>query len=127
MSSIYLHHTNGLYSDSFMTSSSSSTIKDILYRGVNIVPIGDPGICLSVSFSSVNILFFNTVSTKSKMMSAKTYFSFRLSSHFLNLDKHSLCSMLGYDAPAYIIHKIMSSGNFITEGSLSRKCLVSFI
>ena len=76
MSSLYRHHKYGLYLDSFIISSSSSNINKMLYGGVNFVPIAVPRFCLSVFFPNVNMLFLNTTSAKSIMVSVKTYFSF---------------------------------------------------
>ena len=77
---MYLHHQYGLYSDSFIISSSSSAINKILYGGASLVPTAVPRFCLSVFFPNVNILFFNTASAKSIMVSVETYL--RLSSCF---------------------------------------------
>ena len=85
----YLHRKYGLYSDSFIISSSSSDINKMLYRVASLVPIAVPRFCLSIIFSNVNMLIFNTASAKSIMVSVETYFSFRVSSRFLNADKPS--------------------------------------
>ena len=87
MSSIYFHHKYGLYSDSIIISSLSSAINKLLYGGANLVPIAVPRFCLDVFFPNVNILFFNTTSAKSMMVSADTYYSFRILSHFLKSDR----------------------------------------
>ena len=42
MSSMYLHYKDGLYSDTFIISSSSSAINKMLYGGANVVPIAVP-------------------------------------------------------------------------------------
>ena len=97
MPSIYHHHKYGLYSDSFIISSSSSVINKMLYGGADFVPTAVPCFCLIIFFLNVNMLFFNTTSAKFVMVSDKTNFSFRVSSRFLNADKPSSCSMFGYN------------------------------
>ena len=84
---MYLHHKYGFYSDSFIISSSSSAVSKMLYGGASLVPIAVPRLCLSVVFPNVNMLFFNSTSAKSIMVSVETYFSFELSSYFLNADR----------------------------------------
>ena len=71
----------------------------MLYRGANFVPIAVPCFCLSVFFPNVNMLFFNTTSAKSIMVSVETYFSFPVSSLFVNADRPSSCGK--------IFHKIL--------------------
>ena len=123
----YLHRKYGLYSDSFIISSSSSDINKMLYRVASLVPIAVPRFCLSIIFSNVNMLIFNTASAKSIMVSVEAYFSFQLSSHFLNGDRPSSCGMFGYNPATSIVHKIMRSGNFGRERSFFRNLLVSLI
>ena len=123
----YLHRKYGLYSDSFIISSSSSDINKMLYRVASLVPIAVPRFCLSIIFSNVNMLIFNTASAKSIMVSVETYFSFQLSSRFLNADRPSSCGMFAYNPTTSIVHRIMRSGNFGTERSFFRNSLVSFI
>ena len=65
----------------------------MLYGGANFVPIAVPRFCLCVFFPNVNMLFFNTTSAKSIMVSVETYFSFRVSSLFLNVDRPSPCGV----------------------------------
>ena len=127
MSSIYLHHKYGLYSDSSTISSSSSAINKMLYRGAYFVPVAIPRFCLSVIFPNVNMLFFNTTSAKSIIVSIETYFSFRVSNLFLNADRPSPCDMFGYNPTTSIVPKIMPSGNFGRERSFFRNSLVSLI
>ena len=62
---MYVLQKYGLYSDSFMISSSSSTINKMLYGGALFAPIKVPR-------------FFNTTSAKSIMVSVETYFSVRV-------------------------------------------------
>ena len=83
MSSMYLHHKYGLYSDSFIISSSSSAINKMLYGGANFVPIAVPRFCLSVFFPNVNMLFFNTTSAKSIMVLLRHIFLFGFQVFFL--------------------------------------------
>ena len=85
VSSMYLHHKYGLYSDHFIFSYSSSAINKTLYGGTNFVPIAVPRFCLNVSFQNVNMLFFNTTSVKSIMVSDE------VSSLFLNADRFFWC------------------------------------
>ena len=125
MSSRYLHRKYVLYSDYFIIFSSSFDINKILYRGASLVPIAVPRFCLSIFFPNVNMLIFNTTSAKSIMVSVETYFSFRVSSRFLNADKPSSCGMFGYNPTTSIVHKIMPSGNFGREQSFFRNSLVS--
>ena len=117
MSSMYLLHKYGLHSDSFIITSSSSAINKMVYGGANFVPIAVPRFCLSVFFPNVNMLFFNTTSSQSIMVSVETYFSFRISSLFLNADRPSSCGMFGYNPTTSIVHKIMSPGNFRRHGA----------
>ena len=124
---MYLHHKYGLYSDSFIISSSSSAINKMLYGGASLVPIAVPRFCLSVFFPNVDMLFFNTTSAKSILVSVETYFSFQLSIRFLNTDRPSSCGMFGYNPTTSIVHKIMPSGNFDRERSFFRNSLVSLI
>ena len=93
MSSLYLHQKHGLYSDSSIISSSSSAINKMLYRGANLVPIAVPRFCLSIFFSNVNMLIFNTTSAKSIMVSVETYFLFSFLVVFLMQPDppHSVC------------------------------------
>ena len=107
MSSMYLHRKCGLYSDSFIISSSSSAINKMLYRGANFVPIAVLCFCLSIFFPNVNMLIFNTTSAKSIMVSVETYFSFQLSSHFFNAERPSSCSMFAYNPTTSIEHRLM--------------------
>ena len=72
MLSINLHQKYGLYSDHFLFFSSSSAIKKMLYGGANLVQIAVSRFCLIVFLPNVNILFFNTISTKSLMVSVET-------------------------------------------------------
>ena len=127
MSSLYLHQKYGLYSDSFIIYSSSSAINKMLYRGANLVPIAVPRFCLSIFFPNVNMLIFNTTSAKSIMVSVETYFSFQLSSRFLNAGRPSSCSMFAYNPTTSIVHRIMRSGNFGRERIFFRNSLVSLI
>ena len=76
MSSMHLHHKYGLYSGSFIISSSTSDINKMLYGGPNLVPIAVTRFCLSVFFPNVNMIFFNTTSAKSIMVSVETDFLF---------------------------------------------------
>ena len=99
----------------------------MLYGGAKFVPIAVPRFYLSVFFPNVNTLFFNTTSAKSIMVSVETYFSFRVSSLFLNADRPSSCGMFGYNPTTSIVHKIMSSGNFGRERSFFRNSLVSLL
>ena len=127
MSSMYLHRKYGLYSDSFIISYSSSAINKTLYIGVNLVPIAVSRFYLSIFFSNVNMLIFNTISAKSIIVSVGTYFSFQLSSRFLNADRPSSCGMFAYNPTTSIVHRITRSGNFGTERRFFRNSLVSFI
>ena len=97
MSPMYLHDKYDLYSDSFIICSFSSTISKMLYEGANFVPIAVPRFCLSVFFPNLNMLFFNTTSVTSIMVSFETYFYFRVSGVFLNADRPSSCVMFGYN------------------------------
>ena len=99
----------------------------MLHGGAEFVPIAVPRFCLSVFFPNVNMLFFNTTSAKSIMVSVETYFSFRVSSHFLKADTPSSYDRFGYNPRTSIVHKIMSSGNFGRERSFFRNSLVSLI
>ena len=83
MSSVYLHHKYSLYSDSIYTSSFSSAIDKMLYRGANLVPVAVSRFYLSVFLQNVNMLFFNTTLAKSVIVSVEEYFSFWLWSRFL--------------------------------------------
>ena len=56
---------------------------------------------------SLNMLVFNTTSPKSIMVSVETYFSFHLSSRFLNADRPSSCGMFEYNSTTSVVHKIM--------------------
>ena len=56
---------------------------------------------------SLNMLVFNPTSAKSIMVSLETYFSFQLSSRFLNADRPSSCGMFEYNSTTFIVHKIM--------------------
>ena len=127
MSSMYLHRKYGLYSDSFIIYYSSSAINKTLYVGANLVPIAVPRFCLSIFFPNVNMSIFNTTSAKCIIVSVETYFSFQLSSRFLNADRPSSCGMFAYNPTTSIVHRIMRSGNFGTERSFFRNSLVSFI
>ena len=114
MSSVYLHHKYSLYSDSFTTSSSSSFVNKMLYRVANLLPIAVPRFCLSVFFPNVNVSFYNITSAKSIMVSVETYFSFWVSSHFINAHRPSSCSMFGYSPLTSIVHKIIEkNGTFL--------------
>ena len=124
MSSINLHHIYGLYSDSFIISSSSSTINKMLCAGANYVPIAVPHFCLSVFYQNLNILFLITTSAKSIIVSVETYFSFQVSSLFLNADRPFSYGMFGYNPTTSIVYKIMPSGNFGREWSFSRNSLM---
>ena len=104
---MYLHHKCGLHSDSFIISSSSSAINEMLYGGGSLIPVAVLRFCLSVFFPNVNMLFYNTTSAKSIMVSVETYFSFRLSSHFLNAYRPSSCGMVGYNPTTSIVRKMM--------------------
>ena len=106
---------------------SSSAVSKMLYGGASLLPIAVPRFCLSVVFPNVNMLFFNTTSAKSIMVSIETYFSFELSSYFLNAGRPFSCSMFGYNPTTSIVHKITSSGNFGREQSFFRNSLVSLI
>ena len=97
MPSIYHHHNYGLYSDSFIVSSSSSAINKMLYGGANFVPTAVPCFCLIIFFLNVNMLFFNTTSAESVTVSDKINLSFLISSRFLNEDKPSSRSVFGYN------------------------------
>ena len=127
MSSMYLHRKCGLYSDSFIISSSSSAINKMLYRGANLVPIAVPRFCLSIFFPNVNMLIFVTTSAKSIMVSVDTYFSSQLSSRFLNAGRPSSCSMFAHNPTTSTVHRIMRSGNFGREHNFFRNSLVSLI
>ena len=127
MSSMYRHHKYGLYSDSFIISSSSFAMNKMLCRVANFVPIAVPCFYLSVFFPNANMLLFSITSAKSIMISIEIYFSFRVSSRFLNTDKPSLCGMFGYNPATSIVHKVMPSGNFKRERSFFRNSLVSLV
>ena len=127
MSSLYCHHKYGLYSDSFIISSSRSAINKMLYGGTNFVSIAVPRFCLNVFFPNVNMLLFSTTSAKSIMVPFETYFSFQVSSCFLNEDKPSPCGMFRYNPTTSIVHKIMPSSNFGRERNFLRNSLVSLI
>ena len=49
---------------------------------------------------------------KSMVVSVEAYFSFQLSSRFLNADRPSSCGMFGYNPTTSIVYKIMPSDNF---------------
>ena len=103
MSPSYLHHKYGLYPDSFIISSSRSPTIKMICGGANFVPTAGVRFCLSIFFPNVNMLFLNTSSAKSIMVSIEIYFSFRLSSRFLNADPHqALCSDIVLQNPQYI-------------------------
>ena len=127
MSSIYRHHIRFIFRFFYIIFSSSSAINKMLYGGTNFVPIAVRRFCLSIFFPNVNMLFVNITSAKSIMVSVQTYFSFRVSSCFLNVDKPSTCGMFGYNPTSSIVHKIMPSGNFGREQSFFRNSLVSLI
>ena len=99
----------------------------MLYGGANFVLIAASRFRLSVFFPNVNMLFFNTTSAISIIVSVEAHFSFRVSSHFLNEDKPSSCGMFGYNPTTSIVHKIMPSGNFGRERSFFRNSLVSLL
>ena len=107
MASRYFHHKYSLYSDYFIIFSFSFDINQMLYRGASLVPIAVPRFCLSIFFPNVNMLIFNTTSAKSIMMSIEAYFSFQLSSRFLNADRPSSCSKFGCNPTTSTVHKIM--------------------
>ena len=93
MSPSYLHHKYGSYPDSFIISSSRSPKNKMIHGGANFVPTAGVRFCLSIFFPNGNMLFFNTSSAKSIMVSIEIYSSFRLSSRFLNADPHqAVCS-----------------------------------
>ena len=71
-----------LYADSFIISSFSSAINKMLYDGASFQRIVVPRFCFSIPFPNVKTLSFNTTSTRSIIVSVKTYFSFRLLSRF---------------------------------------------
>ena len=127
MSSMYLHVKYGLYSDSFIISSSSSAIVKMLYRGTNLVPIAVPRFCLSIFFPNVSMLIFNATSAKSIMVPVETYFSFQLSGRFLNADRPSSRDIFAYNPTTSITHRIMRSENFGRERSFLRNSLVCLI
>ena len=82
-------HLYGLYSHSFIISSSSSATNKILYEGADLVPS-----VLSVFFTNVNIIiFFNAAPAKSIMVSVETCFPFRSLNHFIYADRpsHVVC------------------------------------
>ena len=87
-----------------------------------MVPIAIPGFCLSVFFENINILFYNTTSAKSMMVSVATYFSFWILTCFLKAERPSSCRPL-----TSIVPKKQTSGNFSREGSFFRKPFVSLI
>ena len=131
MSSSYLHHKYGLYSDSFIISSARSVINKMLYGSANLVPIAVPCFNSSVFFTNVSVLFFKTTFAKSITVSFEIYFLFRFSSHFVNADilfmQTCSCGMFGYNPRASIVHKLMPSFNFGRERSFFRNSLVSLI
>ena len=95
----------------------------MLYEGANFVTVAFLRFYLSVFSLNVNVLLFNTTSTKS-IVSVETYFSFQVSSLFLSADRPSPCSMFGHNPTISIVHKIMSSGNFGREWSFFRNSFV---
>ena len=68
-------------------------------------------------FPKCKDIIFNTTSAKSTMVSVETYFPFRLSSRFLNVDRPSSSSMFGYNPTTSILNKVMSLDNFCRERS----------
>ena len=121
----HFHRKYGLYSDSFITSSSSSEKNKMLYRGAK--SDSSPPFFLKYLFPNINMLIFSTTSAKSIMMSVDTYFSFQLSSRFHNASRPSSYGMLEYNARTSIVHKIMRSGNVGRERSFFKNSLVSLI
>ena len=73
------------------------------------------------------MLFFNSTSAKSIMVSVEIYFSFRFLSHFLYADIVSSRGMFGYNPTTSIIHNIMPSGSFCREQACFRNLLLSLI
>ena len=102
MSSIYLHRKYGLYSDSFIISSSSSAI-DAIERCKFDTNSSHPSF-LKHLLPNLNMLNFNTTSAKSIMVSVETYFSLQLSNRFLNADRPSSCGMFAYNPITFIIY-----------------------
>ena len=123
MSSMHFYHKHGFHSDSYIISSSSSAINKMLYGRANLVPIAVPRFCFKCLFPKS---YFLTLLLRNQQW-CQTYFSFRLSSHFLNADIPSSYGMFGYNPAASIAHKIMSSGSFDREWSFFRISLVAFI
>ena len=97
------------------------------YMEMQILYYQQSPVCL---FPECKYVIFNTTSAKSTMVSVETFFSFRVSSRFLNEDKppHSdKSSSFGYNPTISIVHKIMSSGKCRRERNFFRNSLVSLI
>ena len=133
---IYSHHTpirkicckcTSIINTVYMLILSLYFLPVLLHGSAILVPITVPRFCLSVFFSECKYVIFNTTSTKSIMVSVEKFFSFRLSSHFLNADRPSSCDMFGYNSTTSIVHKIILSGNFGRERSFFRNLLVSLL
>ena len=92
----------------------------MLYGGEKFVPAAFPCFCLSVFSQNINMLFFNTTSVKSIMVSVDKYFSFRVQAVFLNADKPSSCGMFRFNPTTSIAHKITLPGNFEREQGFHR-------
>ena len=88
----------------------------MLYGGENLVPIAVPRFYLSIFFPNVNMLFFNTTSAKSMMVSFETYFVFGFRVVFL--DRTSSWGIFGYNPTTSIIHKVMPSARAFLKNSL---------
>ena len=104
MSSMYLHHKYGLNSNFFIFSSSSFAIYKMLYGGANFLPITVSRLYSSVFFPNVNMLFFNTTSDKSIMVSVVTYFFLGFQVVFLMQENapHAVCLDIILQHPWYI-------------------------
>ena len=126
LSTMYLHHKYVLHTDSFNNSSSSSSINKILYGGAKLLPITEHRFCLNVFFPNVNMVFFKTISAKSKIVLLELYFSFQLLSRFLNLDRPSPCHMFGYNTKPSIVHKTVYKDNFGGVRIYSRNKILPF-
>ena len=125
MSSRYFHRKYSLYSDRLLSLLAVLTQRKC-YTEVPIA-IVVPRFCLGIFFPNINMLIFNTTSAKSITVSVETYYSFQLSSRFLNADRPSACGMFEYNPTTSIVHKIMRSRNFDREQNFFRNSLVSLI
>ena len=110
ISSMYLHHTNGLKLQFCKIRSSRSPIKIMAYGGAILVPMAVPLSCLKKDKLCSKILFFNTHSAKSIRESLDIFLSSLDSKDFLNTIKPSSCGIFGYKPTTSMVHRIMSSG-----------------